>query len=148
MGTFDGISGIGPDQSLNVLKLLSKEIDQHKKTLNHSFKGVSSENQEGYSNDISPTGQNGDATSKNSVDNHPLLPSYQTQLPIKIGSKHILQSPKASDFSTSNLLSPSHNPILNPLPYAIQNPYLLKEINRYSNKRVNLANVGNSVING
>jgi len=132
---------------LNTLKALSKEIDQHRKTLNQSFRVPSNDTGSNQSNDISPTGHN-DASSKQSMETSPLMPTYQVQLPIKIGSKHVVQSPKASDYSTSNLLSPTHNPILNPLPYSIQNPYLLKEINRYSSKRLNLANVGNSVVNG
>jgi len=42
----------------------------------------------------------------------------------------------------------NHNPVTNPMPYNIQNPYILKEITRFNNKRTGLANVGTSVVSG
>lgn len=64
----------------------------------------------------------------------------------KIGSKY------ANVTGLGEAIAPNlklHNPITNPMPNSIQNPYILKELNKYSSRRPNnLVNVGNNVLNG
>jgi hypothetical protein len=64
----------------------------------------------------------------------------------KIGSKY--QNVTGLGETTAPTLK-FHNPITNPMPNSIQNPYILRELNKYSSRRPNnLVNVGNNVLNG
>mmetsp|Transcript_16168 Transcript_16168/g.13725 ORF Transcript_16168/g.13725 Transcript_16168/m.13725 type:complete len:93 (-) Transcript_16168:348-626(-) len=65
---------------------------------------------------------------------------YYVHDSFKIGSRHVHESPKLGNSqSVQALVSPAqnrgHNPIINPMPFATSNPYILKEIQKYGQKR-------------
>lgn len=65
----------------------------------------------------------------------------------KIGSKYQNITGLGESLAPTGLKI--HNPITNPMPNSIQNPYILRELNKYSSRRPNnLVSVGNNVING
>jgi len=155
IGRFDGaISGMGPYQNLNKPFQMSPTM-QNQVT-----------NQLTQMNTQMPTMQTQVQTLVTQQDNNPkerlsTIPPRNSAT-ISPPKRRIITEDKYLEFQSTNV-SPqirgsnsqnvfstrsNHNPIVNPLPINIQNPYLMKEVGRLSIEKQNrLANLGSNILN-
>lgn len=74
------------------------------------------------------------------------MTKYKSDLDKNVVDKGMTLTRRRSSESAS-ILPSKHNPLYNPLPYNVQNPYILKQMERNSSgliKNSYLANIGNS----
>ena len=67
------------------------------------------------------------------------MSKYKQDLDKVKTDKDLFKSRTVSEQQVNRLPNEQHNAIINPLPYNIQNPYILREMNRQSY----LASIGN-----